>query len=433
MMGNRGQSQPTHAVGPLLKMQSDYLRTNSEQQILTSQLEMSVSKRWRSPSLELRSSPVNKLIPLGMVQKLRNDEHIGALDGLRGAAFLLVFAFHSLSGNLRTDTAFSSGLSKIVGLGWMGVDLFFVLSGFLITSILLKARDSENYYKVFYARRALRILPLYYLVLIISLALAHHHYPWNIQVFFWLNLSNLLTAFNPMLIPQLTHYWSLAIEEQFYLVWPAVVKRLQAPTLFKLCLSMIVLLLVVRNIPVVQALSLRWDNLLYRLTPFRLDTLCGGALLAVLVQKNSRNLAALEGKFRASFVVSSSALLYLCWSHPGLISRFGFTLIVVCFTSLVALCLHPGIISKVFSLGILKTTGRYSYCLYLIHLPFLMATSRFQSRLSFKGNTITILYSLVQLCVLFGISALSYKFIEFPILGLKKHFRYKRPQQRITV
>jgi peptidoglycan/LPS O-acetylase OafA/YrhL len=178
-------------------------------------------------------------------------------------------------------------MGPIAYMGWLGVDLFFVLSGFLITSILLRARDTENYYKVFYARRALRILPLYYLALTLSLLTTRDHYTFPGQLWFWLNLSNLATAFNPMLIPWLSHYWSLAVEEQFYLIFPAVVRRVRPAALFNLCIFLIVSLLLVRNIPVVQTLNLHWSNLLYRLTPFRADTLCGGALLAVAVYRRA--------------------------------------------------------------------------------------------------------------------------------------------------
>src|SRR5207302_1470520 len=134
-----------------------------------------------------------------------------ALDGLRGLAVISVFIFHS--------TVHLIALGPFGYMGWLGVDLFFVLSGFLITSILLRARDAENYYKVFFARRALRILPPYYLVLIFALLTTRYHYPYRIQIWFWFNLSNLITAFNPMLIPWVSHYWSLAVEEQFYLIW----------------------------------------------------------------------------------------------------------------------------------------------------------------------------------------------------------------------
>src|SRR5258707_7301954 len=203
-----------------------------------------------------------------------SEHRIPALYGLRGIAVLFVFVFHSI-GPLITPMGF------IAYMGWLGVDLFFVLSGFLITSILLRARDAENYYKVFYARRALRILPLYYLALTLSLLTTHDHYTFRAQIWFWLNLSNLATAFNPMLIPWLSHYWSLAVEEQFYLIWPAVVRRASPAALFNLCIVVIVSLLVIPNIPIVEALTSRSIAILYRLTPFLVATLCGGPLPAI--------------------------------------------------------------------------------------------------------------------------------------------------------
>jgi peptidoglycan/LPS O-acetylase OafA/YrhL len=298
------------------------------------------------------------------------EHHIPALDGLRGIAVMLVFAFHSL-GPLLTQW----GL--IAYMGWLGVDLFFVLSGFLITSILLRARETENYYRVFYARRALRILPLYYLVMVISLLTTHDHYSFRAQIWFWLNVSNLATAFNPMLIPWLSHYWSLAVEEQFYLIWPAVVRRVSPAALFNLCIFVIVTLLVVRNVPAVEALSLHWDNLLYRFTPFRIDSLCGGAMLAIVVYRRP-NIAKLRTPLRITCL--TSAALFLWIAHHDLLPQFGYTVVVLGFTSLVGLTLCPGILSRVLSIPVLTTTGRYSYCIYLIHPILILHTNHFLPR-----------------------------------------------------
>lgn len=123
-----------------------------------------------------------------------NLGHWPALDGLRGVAVILVFIFHSM-GTLITP------MGPIAYMGWLGVDLFFVLSGFLITSILLRARDTENYYKVFYLRRALRILPLYYLALTLSLLTTRDHYTFRAQLWFWLNLSNPRDGLQPYAHP----------------------------------------------------------------------------------------------------------------------------------------------------------------------------------------------------------------------------------------
>jgi peptidoglycan/LPS O-acetylase OafA/YrhL len=345
------------------------------------------------------------------------EHHIQALDGLRGIAVILVFIFHSLG-------PLTANAGPIPYMGWLGVDLFFVLSGFLITSILLRARDAENYYKVFYARRALRILPLYYLALTLSLLTTRDHYSFRAQIWFWLNLSNLATAFNPMLISWLSHYWSLAVEEQFYVIWPAVVRRLNPIALFNLCVIVILSLLAVRNIPVIRALSFRWGDLLYRLTPFWVDTLCGGALLAVTVYRWP-NIGRLRTLLRIACPTSAAAFLLI--TRFGLLTRFGYTVVVVCFTSLVGLTLYPGVLARFLSLRILTATGRYSYCIYLTHPILIMHGSHFYRYLTLgRGRTSAVIaVSCSEFLTAFGVAALSYRFIERPILSLKRYARYR--------
>jgi peptidoglycan/LPS O-acetylase OafA/YrhL len=140
-----------------------------------------------------------------------STRHVPALDGLRGCAVLMVFYFHTCS----NPQLFPLRWRLLAGMGWAGVDLFFVLSGYLITNILLHSRNSINYYSTFYARRALRILPVYYLGLVVILLvepiiyrhLHHSPYPFassfHQQIWYWLNLSNLRSAFYPLEISQL--------------------------------------------------------------------------------------------------------------------------------------------------------------------------------------------------------------------------------------
>jgi peptidoglycan/LPS O-acetylase OafA/YrhL len=353
-----------------------------------------------------------------MVRDSTAEHHILALDGLRGVAVISVFVFHSL-GPLITPAG------PIAYMGWLGVDLFFVLSGFLITSILLRVRGADDYYRVFYARRALRILPLYYLALALSLLTTRDHYTFRAQIWFWLNLSNLATAFNPMLIPWVSHYWSLAVEEQFYLIWPAVVRRVSPFALFNTCIFVIVSLLVVRNIPAVEAVTLRWSDLLYRLTPFRVDALCGGALLATAVYRWP-DIAKLRNPLRIASITSAALFLWL--AHFNLLPQFGYTVVILGFTSLIGLALYPGIISRFLSLPALITTGRYSYCIYLIHPILIMHGSHLYRWLPMGRWRIpsAIAAACIEFLIVFGVAALSYRFIESPILSLKRYAKYQR-------
>jgi len=175
--------------------------------------------------------------------------HILALDGLRGVAILLVIACHFVSNLHIVGDGPAWIIVALAQAGWTGVDLFFVLSGFLITGILVDARGSNTYFRAFYARRALRILPAYYgflfaifvLLPLLNLGagdnymLARQHQGW-----YWLHLTNLMIAIGE--IPGRgpypnTLFWSLAVEEQFYFIWPAIVALCSTRTLRRVCIA----------------------------------------------------------------------------------------------------------------------------------------------------------------------------------------------------
>jgi peptidoglycan/LPS O-acetylase OafA/YrhL len=367
--------------------------------------------------------------------RAQDHGHISSLDGIRGFALLLVVAYHvqRIDPNLHLPRL----LSRAVATGWAGVDLFFVLSGFLITTILLDARPARNYFKVFYVRRCLRILPLYYLVLLVSLLTHPGHYGFAVQIFFWLNLSNLSTAFTPYAIPYLAHFWSLAIEEQFYFVWPAVVRYASPLRVAYICATVIVGLFIVRNLPPVLALQSRWPELIYRLTPFRVDTLCGGALLAATL-KLRPDMSCLRLYFRGTLLASGAIFMAAGFGqdHESLrLIRFGYTSLVVFGVSLIALALYPGgLTGRLFSNPFLRKTGKYSYCFYLIHtflLTFVAAHHAFiLTALARVGlgplpnKVIELIILIAEIATLYAICALSWNFFEGPILRLKRHFRY---------
>jgi peptidoglycan/LPS O-acetylase OafA/YrhL len=194
---------------------------------------------------------------------------------------------------LHFQEARPSSIPRILGapllLGWSGVDLFFVLSGFLITGILVETRRAGNYFSSFYARRILRIFPLYMLSIFayfsVALPLAHYFGHWqdlnnNLQMWYWLQLSNWRSAFGQD-VPLLTHFWSLSIEEQFYFIWPIVVLLVRPSWLVYVCTAMILTPLGLRLAYVNK--SFGWE-FLHRLTPFRIDSLAVGCLIALVVR-----------------------------------------------------------------------------------------------------------------------------------------------------
>ena len=160
---------------------------------------------------------------LAEAHQTRHLTHLPALDGVRAIAFLLVvFAHINMSfGGETAGEGVSLWVSKIFRGGWVGVDLFFVLSGFLITRILLDARQTDGYFRNFYARRALRIFPLYYGFLALMFALAvvkpdRFHYSTADQASLLLYYYNVHAAFHTGLTG-VHHFWSLAVEEHFHL------------------------------------------------------------------------------------------------------------------------------------------------------------------------------------------------------------------------
>lgn len=170
-----------------------------------------------------------------------NKGHIKALDGFRGIAIVLVLLFHLYG---------FDPVRWITILGWIGVDVFFVLSGFLITGILLDNKQRNSYYKVFMIRRILRIVPLYYLVLVLFFIISRFvtfpgaGYLLHNQLYFWTYTPNYLFAFYgwPKGFEGLNHFWSLAIEEQFYLFWPFFVFMLNPRQLLFACIFLSLLL-----------------------------------------------------------------------------------------------------------------------------------------------------------------------------------------------
>lgn len=387
----------------------------------------------------------SRRITSALIRGKRDFQHIAALDGIRGLAVILVFVFHvstspSTAISVAIHTPFGALLHGIATRGWAGVDLFFVLSGYLITGILLRAKDAENYYQVFYARRVLRIFPLYYLVMFGMMS--RHWPPIKDQIWFWFNFSNFPTAFNPGLITYLTHYWSVAIEEQFYLLWPSMVRRLNEKVLIRVCLGAIIGCFLLRNLPIVLAWNQRWPNFIYRLTPFRIDTLCAGALLAILIHRGMK-LSAHRRYLRIVFIagVTILALSHSAGTEYDVPGRMAYTGALLCFTALIALALDPAnLTAKMFNNRFLRRMGAYSYCFYLIHPAVLSHEGILYPELArlhvaFANDGLNhLVLDCIAFAVTFAVCAASYKFFESPILKLKRFvpYRHRTPAELLT-
>jgi peptidoglycan/LPS O-acetylase OafA/YrhL len=364
--------------------------------------------------------------------RAQSSRHYPALDGLRGIAILAVFFSH-FGGGHKSTNFFIRTWSHIADAGWMGVDLFFVLSGFLITGILLDTAHREHKTKNFYARRALRIFPLFYGVLFGFLLLTPVlHLHWRAgHLFYFFYLSNMIPVFAPGLPTPgtsvgLVHLWSLAVEEQFYLLWPFVVWLVKDRTmLLRICLVIMAAALVLR----IVLLTIGVDPLIvYSLLFTRADSLICGSALAILVRDPSRK------SLPVKWILPVSGAVVLCLfliagggsQEPALISTVGFTSIAIFCGCLVYRAQQgEGLIAVIGNQRWLRLFGRYSYGLYIYHgllIVFLFPLVYPVQSLVHSVFWGSILYLLLSLGLTLGISVMSYHFFEAPILRLKKRF-----------
>ncbi|MBV9301530.1 MAG: acyltransferase [Acidobacteriaceae bacterium] len=323
---------------------------------------------------------------------------IPQLDGLRAMAMLLVFVHQALD----------------VPLLWMGVDVFFVLSGFLITGILMQRKESGgSYFGHFYSRRAKRILPPYYLLMIVASLLFGTAWmkEWYWYVFFSTNIPE---AFNHVSHESLSVLWSLAVEEQFYLVWPIIVLLVPEAFLPWTAGGLFLLAPMLRIIatPIVGNFAP-----IYHLTPFRMDLLSAGALIAIAWRKNPDIIRKYSGAGKITLLVSLGLLLVLSqfvWFRTNQNTTF-----TNVFIYLLTLLFAAGsltwalngrtVFASILSLPVLRYLGRISYSMYLIHFSAILFVKKW------FHNPVAVV--LLSFAAAFLYSAASWHFLEKPILG----------------
>jgi peptidoglycan/LPS O-acetylase OafA/YrhL len=355
--------------------------------------------------------------------------HVNALDGVRGLAFLMVYFYHF---------GFTKPFPLFRESTWTGVDLFLVLSGFLITGILLDTRGHLAYFKNFYARRTLRIFPLYYGVLLALLLLTPVlHIKWNIwELSYPFYASNIALHFRN--IGQhsqfdIQHLWSLALEEQFYLLWPLIVWWIEdRRKLISVCGGIIAFSFIARSLLALGIPPMQHPfDVNYVMLPTRMDTLVAGSLLAVVIR--SRDAPRWLLYIRRSFWIWLASILCLLGItrsaelHNPLVNTIGFSLVAALFASLVARVLVPAsMFARVFQFRWLRSIGKYSYGMYVFHemirpwipeIPFLgVWLERFVlARVLFFAGWLMAVYCLAWL---------SYNFFESRFTALKRYFPY---------
>jgi peptidoglycan/LPS O-acetylase OafA/YrhL len=364
-----------------------------------------------------------------------------SLDGVRGIAILLVLLTHCKdyipSGIVRIAVA-----KEVLSWGWTGVDLFFVLSGFLITGILLDSRTAENYFSGFYARRVLRIFPLYYLVLTGVLVGASFMHPYPAQLplpedrkLYFVHLTNWLCLWKGQWQANfLGHFWSLAVEEQFYLVWPICVWLLRPAALRRVGLFTLVAICLFRCYWV----STHGPSVaLVLATLTRMDGLIVGTLCALVFQEAESVKAALKWlSWVASITLGCFAAgVLILRESPTLVESFaqtiGISLLALGFGALVLKAAAtegaPTLFQKLLCTRTLRTLGKYSYGIYVFHVPLLGAASVFFVRHSGPPNTLAwklwwCLCLALTTAAIPIIAALSYEYFERPLLSLKRYF-----------
>jgi len=366
---------------------------------------------------------------------LHTSRHYPALDGLRAFAILLVIPHNA--DVFSANHLWAAGM--LAHVGWIGVQLFFVLSGFLITGNLLDSQGAPNYYQSFFARRVLRIFPLYYGVLIVTFLVIPHvgTLPRDMtasahnQVWLWTFLVNWTEPFGRG-VEGFSHFWSLAVEEQFYFIWPFLLYRRTAKTVFSLSIGLMLVAFAIRCALVLAAAR---HDILYMFTFCRMDALAAGAAAAALMRTPHGGV--LTHRHAKRWWIGGLAILAVGAIPTGLYAlkgngtyTIGYTILSVGFAALIlgGVVQSAGaskLYQKLLSVAPLRSVGRYSYGMYVFHM--LIITMVGGSILASLKPLFPVWYPVIFPLI---IIALSYCVAFASFHGFEKHFL--RLKQRFT-
>lgn len=355
-----------------------------------------------------------------------------ALDGVRGIAIALVIFYHAFA-NLAATPQPGAPLAWAGKSAWVGVDLFFVLSGYLITGILLQTRDRPGYFRIFYMRRFFRIFPLYYSYLLFLFLVARFHVKWQAIHLSWhfFYLSNLGMAFHDA-GGLVSHLWSLSVEEQFYLVWPALILLVpRRHTIATIAVLFCVLAATRQYFGLVSANN----YVVYGILHF--DGLLLGSALAVWIRSSPNPPQAVRAA-RAALAVMliSGGILFaemlhnhglIWWSWHG-VQYLNYSLIAAAGTAFVAMTLYSGAkspINQALKSRPLVALGKYSYAIYLVQIPLDAEFRNFH--LSPSGVTGAILYTILLGGASFLCALATWTLLERPCLALKERWFAYQP------
>ena len=382
-----------------------------------------------------------------LASSLRSSSRIPELDGLRGLAILLVLIWHyGYDANSAGGHRWFFYLKDVTLLFWSGVDLFFVLSGFLIGGILLDVRNSPNYFKAFYARRAFRIIPIYailigtyYLCFAAGVPgriagsdwLFGPTVPWYAYATFTQNIRYAIGA--PALPTWLGVTWSLAIEEQFYLILPAVIWFVSKRWLPYVLGSAILAAPLLRLL-----LNLNYSHgrlASFYLMPCRADALLLGVAAALLVRQQSiwESLKRQRRRLASVWIVLLAGLPFFIFfkeTDPFLsfwISTVGFSWLALFYLGLLLLALvySDGWLGRILRTSWLKALGTISYGVYLMHWAVVgLIFAIFRSKSPWAETSAERGLLLLALAVTIAIASVSWTIFEKPLLKIGHSVKY---------
>jgi peptidoglycan/LPS O-acetylase OafA/YrhL len=364
--------------------------------------------------------PVDPPAPIGSLL----PKFMPAIDGLRAFAVLGVVILHYPYPYVRDALFNKLHVKPLVECGWVGVDLFFVISGFLITGILLDSKGSRHYFRNFYARRALRIWPLYYAVLIFVLVIYPHVYPsgsmvhktapWFYYVFY---LQNFVVSSRLLGVT-----WSLAVEEQFYITWPLVIMALSKKNLQRLIITLLAVA------PLSRLVLDHYVGPHYPVETFaRMDGILAGSLLALWFRSEGASISRLR-KIATGLLLVGGIGSLPCLITGGSESILVYSFLAMALSGLVCFAAVDSILPRplraLLNNGQLRYVGKISYGIYLLH-PIVYTACNFAiqrmliplERDTFSRDAIVLL---TELALTILVASLSWYFFEQPILRMKE-------------
>lgn len=366
-------------------------------------------------------------------------KRIPQIDGLRAIASLLVVSFHYINYQLtNSHTTIGKIFAKLFSFGWAGVDLFFVLSGFLIGSILISNKGKVNYFSTFYIRRFVRIIPNYYLLVVLFILLSSIPFfkndsfiTGNSIIPYWGYFTMLQNVFMAMYKNMgnaaMSVTWSIAIEEQFYLIIPFLIYILNKKYLSYLLILCIVAAnffrwhytnpAVVFNIPA------------YVLLPCRMDAISVGVFIASINSNKSLQIFAKQYIRQIYAIMACIAVvcvvMFTLYQDIGVIRNSLFAIFFGCLIIL-GIGLPNSLYGKLLSINWLTWIGKISYSLYLFHFLILGIFKNIAFEyVSYTSSIVLFITTILALSFSFLFSWLVYKYLETPAVLLGKRFNYK--------